>query len=241
MAAIAFRPDEDDLNMKDLRRCVGIGSLILTGSLVGCGADGGGAVGTGGVMPAPQGCGTVDPCEGDLTGTWKVLGGCLTPAEFDDPACTQATFQLTTLSYAGTMTFNPDMSYTATDFVENRAEIDTIPTTCLGAPVQTCAEEDTSLKSQVNTLSGTGFSSAGCTGSSTCTCSIAEADKVIGDSGTYVLDGNSLNFNSDIGEFEGFSYCVQNGLLHLMTVAITEDSTGAETMTVASDIVAQLQ
>ena len=227
--------------MKDLWQCAGIIASIVAGSLLGCGGahDVGGS--TGGIMPAPQGCGTVDPCEGDLTGTWKVLGGCLTPAEFDDPACPQATFQLTTLSYAGTMTFNPDMTYTATDFIENRAEIDTIPATCLGAPVQTCAEEDTSLKSEVNTLSGTGLSSAGCTGSSTCTCSVASADKVIGDSGSYSLDGNSLNFNSDIGGFDGFSYCVQNGLLHLMTVAITEDSTGVETMTVASDIVAQVQ
>ena len=183
----------------------------------------------------------VNPCEGDLTGTWKVLGGCLTPAEFADTACPQATFQLVTLSYAGTMTFNPDMTYTATNFIENRAEIDTIPTTCLGAPVQTCAEEDASLKSEVNTLSGTGLSSASCTGSSTCTCSVASADKVIGDSGSYSLQGSNLTFNSDIGIFGGLSYCVQNGVLHLMTVAITEDSTGAQTMTVASDIVAQMQ
>jgi hypothetical protein len=194
--------------MEDLPQCVAIGAfVIVTGSVLGCGADGGGAAG--GVMPAPQGCGTVDPCGGDLTGTWKVLGGCLTPAEFDDTVCPQATFQLTTLSYAGTMTFNPDMTYTATDFIENRAEIDTIPTTCLGAPVQTCAEEDASLKSEVNTLSGTGLSSASCTGSSTCTCSVAEADKVIGDSGSYSLQGNNLTFNSEIGGFDGFRVSVR--------------------------------
>ena len=137
--------------MKGLRRSVGVSVLIFVGSLLGCSADGG----SDGIMPAPQGCGAVDPCGGDLTGTWKVLGGCLTPAEFNDPACPLETVRLLTLSYAGTITFNLDMTYTATKFIENRAEIDTIPTVCLGAPVQTCAEEDASLKSLVDN-NGTG-------------------------------------------------------------------------------------
>jgi hypothetical protein len=76
-------------------------------------------------MPAPATCRTVAPCGGDPTGTGKVLGGCLPSAGMAPGSCTQV--QILTLSYAGTRTFNSDMTYIAKTFTKTRAELDTTP------------------------------------------------------------------------------------------------------------------
>ena len=195
-------------------------------------------------MPAPESCATVDPCGGDLTGTWKVLGGCLTPAGLANPGCTQ--IQLLTLNFRGTVTFNPDMTFTTTDFTEDRAEVDTTPLSCWTGyryMNMTCADEDQSLKSNVG--HGGILSYANCAGSTTaCACTIAETEHtVIGDSGTYSLQGNQIGFTEPSGDAlnDGFSYCVQDGLLHLTGAGTSVDSTGAQTIIVYSDIVAQKQ
>jgi hypothetical protein len=229
--------------VRALRPGVGIGALTLAGSLLGCGGGGPSGLPPPGIMPAPESCATVAPCGGDLTGTWKVLGGCLTPAELDTGGCTQ--IQLLTLSFRGTVTFNPDMTFTTTDFTEDRAEIDTTPVSCWAGYQdmnRTCAEEDQILKANVS--HGVLLTYANCTGSTTCACTIAATGQtVFGDSGTYSLQGSLINFTSASGadSYEGLSYCVQDGLLHLTVAATSVDSTGAQTTTVYSDIVAQKQ
>ncbi len=75
-----------------------------------------------------------------MTGTWKILGGCIPPAGLVNAACQDSTTQLVTLSYAGTVTFNADMTYTTTHFTETRADIDTYPSDCLASEGVTCAE-----------------------------------------------------------------------------------------------------
>jgi hypothetical protein len=195
-------------------------------------------------MPAPESCATVAPCGGDLTGTWKILGGCITPAGLDPEGCTQ--IQLRTLNFRGTVTFNPDMTFTTTDFTEDRAEIDTTPLSCWSGyryMNMTCADEETSLQANVN--NGGFLSYASCAGSTTaCACTIAEtAQTVIGDAGTYSLLGNQISFTEPSGDAlnDGFSYCVQDGLLHLTATTPSVDSSGAQTTIVSSDIVAQMQ
>jgi hypothetical protein len=195
-------------------------------------------------MPAPESCATVAPCGGDPTGTWKVLGGCITPAGLNPPECTQV--QLLTLNFRGAVTFNPDMTFTTTDFTEDRAEVDTTPLSCWSGyryMNMTCADEEKSLQANVN--HGGILSYASCAGSTTaCACTIAETAKtVIGDSGTYSLQGNQISLTETSGDAlnEGFSYCVQDGLLHLTTTTTSVDSGGVQTTAVDSDIVAQMQ
>jgi hypothetical protein len=191
-------------------------------------------------MPAPATCGTVDPCGGDPTGTWQVLGGCLPTGGTAAGSCTQV--QLLTLSFAGTLTFNSDMTYVATDFTETIAEVDTTPVSCWGYQGKTCADEDKLLSSQMS-KSGTGFLSyASCTGSTTCACTLADtAAPVIGGSGTYSLQGDLINFTTASTSYQGFSYCVQGGLFHLTSAATTVYDDGTEATTIGEDIVAQMQ
>jgi hypothetical protein len=225
-------------HMMKLSRMVGCCALTLVMWQIGCGAGGGGESATGGagsdggIMAAPPGCGTVDPCGGDLTGTWKVLGGCLTPLDFTGTACPQETAELLSLSYTGSLTFNSDMTYTTTEFIENSRDLETIPSSCLG---KSCAQYDTEVK----TLNmGTGVS-GGCTGSTTCACSFTRSLNVFGNSsGTYSVLGNQLT----VGTSQHYSWCVQGDTLHLITDEITvNDSTGMSTTLITSDIVAQRQ
>jgi hypothetical protein len=217
-----------------------VSALLLAAAPLGCGGRPDGLP-PAGIMPAPATCGTVAPCGGDVTGTWKVLGGCI-PNATAPGACTQVEIQ--TLSFAGTATFNPDLTYTAPDFTEIRAEVDTTPVSCWGGyQMRTCAQEDQALKAQVGPV-GT-LSYASCTGSSTCACTVAEtAAQVLGDSGTYSLQGSLINFSSVSGPFSslsGLSYCVQDGLFHLLEATTVVDGSGVATTSVYSDIVLQLQ
>jgi hypothetical protein len=223
-----------------------IGALLLSLSVAGCGAasdrtpdsgsesghDSGGETGhasDAGIMPAPVTCGTVLPCGGDLTGTWKVLGGCILPAGLVNAACQDSTTQLVTLSYAGSVTFNGDMTYTTTHFTETRTDIDTYPSDCLASEGVTCAETSAIYGGH-------------CTGSSTCTCSTGGTGNVIGNSGTYSAVGDELTFSTTANtSIQGYAWCVQNDLLHLITYETLLDTAGTPTPTIMSDIVAQRQ
>lgn len=215
-----------------------LATLTLLGATLGC--SGGGrpsGLPPPGIMPSPPTCGTVLPCGGDLTGTWKVIGGCLGPSAGESLPC-GGTVQLLTLSFGGTETFNADMTYTFTDLAQDRAEIDTVPTSCLGTT--TCAEQDTELKSMVPQI----LSYASCTGTSMCSCTIA-AGGVYSESGTYSIQGSQFNTvsESDGGGSRSGSgeYCIQDGLLHLLTVQYVVDSSGTRTAVVEQDVVAQMQ
>ena len=209
--------------MNDPRRCAEL--LILALLSLGCGASAGGS--DGGDTAPPPGCGMVDVCAGDLTGTWKVLGGC-TDALYWDGLLTcppNTPEQLLGLGYAGTVTFNSDMTYAASIVETGTAPRYTIPSACLPGGV-TCTE--------VSPI---------CSGGSTCTCLAAGAGaSAITGSGTYSIGGSELTFypapNSSIG---GVSYCVQGELLHLETDVTIIQSDGTRVSLVTSDIIAQKQ
>ena len=134
-AALLGAPESwDHRSMRAL--WVASGLRMIVGALSGCGGSGGGD--GGGVMSAPATCGTVDPCGGDLTGTWKVLGGCVTPAETDDADCAQETFKLMTLSYGGTVTFDPGaMTYATMNFIRMVSRPTPFPASaCLRTPAR---------------------------------------------------------------------------------------------------------
>lgn len=216
------------------------GALVLSFALLGCGGASGGA--PKGIMPAPETCGTVDPCGGDPTGTWTVLGGCVTPAGLQSFECSGATIQLTTLSFAGVLTLTNAMDYVATDFTEDRGEVDSTPLVCL-SPITSCAEYEQALKSPINELS-----SVSCTGSTTCSCTVAaSATPVVGDSGSYtILAGTQISFTSvtsgsSAGTYGPYFYCVESDRLHLIGLTSTPDSSGAQMLSVGTDIVLQKQ
>jgi hypothetical protein len=217
---------------------VDLAALALLGAILGCG---GGSRPSGlpppGIMPAPATCGTVLPCGGDLTGTWKIIGGCLGPHDGENLPC-GGTVQLLTLSFGGTETFNADMTYAFTDMADERAEIDTVPTSCPGTA--TCAAQDAELKSMVPH----GLSYASCTGTTFCSCTIAVGE-VYSESGTYSIQGsqfNTVSYSDGGGSVMGSTdYCVQDGLLHVLGINYVRDSSGNLTPVVERDVVAQMQ
>jgi hypothetical protein len=172
----------------------------------------------------------VDPCGGDLTGTWKVLGGCSDALYWDGIlTCPPNTPQkLLGLGYAGTVTFNSDMTYTTTNFVGTSDATYTIPPSCLPGGVA-CADVF-----------------PGCSGGSTCTCPAAGAGASIiagsGGSGIYSIDGSQLTFSqAPNSTIDGITYCVEAGFLHLETNATIIQSDGTRISPITSDIVAQMQ
>ena len=227
--------------MSVVRLAVWIGAAALAGLMFGLRWRPQWPPAPAGIMPAPATCGIVAPCRRrSVPAPGSVLGGCL--VGLDLQTCPQV--QLVTLTYRGTVTFNSDMTYVANTFTEDRAEIDTEPISCWGNPNMTCAEEDEILKTQVNNNTSGELSYASCTGSTTtCTCTIAQtADLVIADSGTYSLEGTRINFTSALWDgFEGFSYCVQDNMFHLMPPGTSAVDGGAATTIDYNDIVAQKQ
>jgi hypothetical protein len=213
--------------MIEQRGSLGFSALFLAASLLGCGGSGGSS----GPPPvAPQGCGMVDPCGGDLTGTWKILGGC-SDALFwlGSLTCPPNTpEELVGLGYTGTVTFNSDMTYSSTIVSTGAAPSFPVPSACLPLNV-TC--------SQIL---------PGCTGpmGGPCTCrAVGAGAAAVRGSGVYSLPGgNQILFSPQPSStISGTVYCVQDELLHLETNAIINQSDGTRISPVTSDIVAQKQ
>lgn len=205
--------------MSDLPWSVRIATSMLALSLVGCGASGTASVNA----TPPPGCGMVNDCGGDVTGTWKVLGGCsnalvglLCPPNTPE--------DLVGEGFTGTLTFNSGLTYTANIVrTGTGAGTFTVPSACLPAGV------------------GCSQLVPACTGSGPCTCPalLPQASQIIG-SGTYSLKGNDISFTPSQGSAQGSAYCVQGDLLHL-TSSQTVVGNGTSTTYITGDIVAQKQ
>lgn len=196
------------------------------GGVAGITSSGAGDNGGGGSIVAPPSCGMVTPCGGSLVGTWKVLGGCAAELYGNGQLTCPPDifFDLVGLGYSGTVTFNSDMTYTAT-FVGYGGTNYTIPSSCLPTNL-TCAD--------VNPT---------CSGERTCTCpAFGAAATGIAGSGVYAISGHDLTFSqTPDSSSSGISYCVKDGLLHLETWSTVILSNGTRTMPITSDVVAQMQ
>jgi hypothetical protein len=211
--------------MVDPRRSVAPVALLLAVSLVGCGGSSGAVV----APTPPQGCGMVDPCGGDVTGTWKVLGGC-TDALYWAGILTcplNTPEELVGLGYTGTVTFNADMTYSSNIVSVGGDPTFSVPAACLPLNVA-CAQV-----------------LPGCTGpmGGPCTCPApgAGASAVQG-SGVYSFQANQIVFSPQPNyTIAGTVYCVQGDTLHLETNATIIQYDGTRISPVTSDIVAQKQ
>jgi len=211
--------------MVDHEGRLGCGVLFLAATLLGCGGGGSSPA-----PAAPQGCGMVTPCGGDLTGTWKVLGGCTDalfwPGILTCPPDTPE--ELVGLGYAGTVKFNSDMTYTSNIASIGGDPSFSVPTACLPLNV-TCAQV---LPRCTGPMGGP------------CTCpAVGAGAATVKGSGTYSLQaGNQIVFSPDPNStISGTVYCVQGEFLHLETVATIIQSDGTLISPVTSDVVAQKQ
>ncbi|HXJ20232.1 MAG TPA: hypothetical protein VMT03_08365 [Polyangia bacterium] len=230
----------DEFNSPDyMSVCTQVCSSGATGGTGGAGTGGIGGSGTGGTGPGTGGtgtggtgasCGTVEPCGGNLVGTWSLNTACLSAAGLTAVAqqgsCSQEVVTDSKASISGISTFGSDLTYSISENLSFTLTFQ-MPASC--AAGLDCATYGSYLS---QSLAPGG--SATCSGTTTCAC-VETNTELVSDSGTYVLSGSNATLTSSVsGNTSTNSYCVQGSTIHLVTVA-------ANQTTIQSDIVGQKQ
>jgi hypothetical protein len=168
-------------------------------------------------------CGQVEPCGGDVVGSWSIVGSCLSPAGMfstDRDAlfgqfCTGGTNSSvdvkgdnSTVSWVGAWSFNATMTYAVSILAS-------VHETFSCDDGETCTALDTAIKAAEGTYST--IQSAGCTaggGSGVCNCTIEWAS-FNDDAGTYADNGTALSLAATSGlPTAQIGYCVQGNTMH---------------------------
>ena len=218
-------------------------ALVIALAAIGCGGssakpDGGGTAGSGsggssgGSGGGNGSCGMVEPCGGNLVGTWNVTGECINSMVLDPQTqaiCAQATITNISIAVSGTGTFNADMTYSQAENVTVMVTW-SVPASCLAG--ETCDYFAGMFQSQLP--ANTTFT---CTGSSACTCTEAAAGSA-NDNGTYAITGSSISITSAVsGATSSGGYCVQGSTLHLITLDATMDTGPMGGATINKDVI----
>lgn len=168
----------------------------------GTGGTGGGTGGTGGTSGG--GCGSVQPCGGDILGTWAFTQVCATAPTTTDPNCPGYTVSNVMITETGPMTFAAGGTYSS-NVTATISYMEMTPSSCL-TPL-TCADLATGYMDQ--------GASATCSGTSVCACTVALATTGAA-SGTYATSGTSLTITPSLSTPNTMGYCVQGNSLHLL-------------------------
>jgi hypothetical protein len=163
------------------------------------GTDGSGSAGTTGTAACPA----FTACGGTIVpGTYKITATCMDnlvlPADSMD-WCTGATGSVTATTFGGTFTFLAGNRYTLEETVSIIEKM-VLPASCMnsGGTAITCSQLEAGIKQSAaaDTSSDMKLSSATCTGSSGCTCSMAISGGH-NESGSYVVSGNTVTSTPD--------------------------------------------
>ncbi|HLK93812.1 MAG TPA: hypothetical protein VKZ18_28225 [Polyangia bacterium] len=195
-----------------MRRLGALGLLLVGAGLAGCSGSSGGA------------CGQVDPCGGDVVGSWSIVGSCLSPEGMFSSErqalfagfCTKGGASAVegdhqTASWVGAWSFAETMSYS----VSILATVDESFTCTDG---ETCGALDAELTTAESTYPT--LQAAGCTGSAgSCACTVQWAS-FNADSGTYAASGTALSLAATTGvPTAQIGYCVQGNTMHWIPTA----------------------
>ena len=179
-----------------------VGLAVLVASASSCGGSSGGGGGVGG----PLGCAQVEPCGGDVLGTWKLTAGCINTAALTATIaafCPGASASAAALTVSGTVTYNADMTYVASGVSEAVTVTEVVPISCTGQ--SSCAAFAQSLIAGSTDPTET----ATCTGSSTCTCKISGTTTLMTESGSYSTAATTLSMiPATTGTQSDNDYCV---------------------------------
>ena len=198
---------------------VGCGSSLGNCDAGACDGGGPGTGGSGGGGGGSSGgpCG-VTPCGGNVVGNWRASSACVDKATLDMEflsgimdSCPTASLGNVGMTPVGNISLAADMTFTAA-FVVNTTIPINFPAACTNGA--TCAQLTQALQSVVGS---NGITSANCTGSSGCTCTMAQTLDVINDTGTWATSGTTLSFTGATSLQSG-PYCVQGTTLHLVDV-----------------------
>jgi hypothetical protein len=208
-------------------RSLAFGFLALAVPLVGCGGSSG-----------PPNCGAEQPCGGDVVGTWSFAGVCLNVSAASaarEAACPGASIGGANVSLTGGLTYNADLTYTATNWHESFSVTEIVPLSCAGAT--TCAEGNGTDSQTQNGKTITVTTT--CTGTTVCTCHVAGDLSLTSDTGDYYITGTTLDMLGPATSGT-FPYCVEEKRLHLMQLSATMTTPMGQAV-ITSDIVAQKQ
>jgi hypothetical protein len=134
-------------------------------------------------------------CGGDLTGTWTLTGGCVTPTALPYyPDCSASV--AVSVAPAGQWVAADDGTYTVTNLLFETELDAVVPKTCLESD-QSCAD---------NSIDDDGVEAG-----DACELNYGH-DEWIGSDGTYTTDGNALTMVESNHQFE---YCVDGDTLTL--------------------------
>jgi hypothetical protein len=194
-----------------LRLLAALGLALVVGA--GCGAS-----------SADDACAQVQPCGGDLVGTWELSSACASEPPLPGKLCAQATVVNSSFSLAGTETFEADLSYSLGATESGTIQV-SVPASCLvvGDETETCAQITPQVAPEVNVRCVE--SSAGCD------CTFVLLQTPVREAGTYTTSGSSLN-EAPVGGGApaSYGYCVDGGRLHVLTrdaaMAIGSDVVG---------------
>jgi hypothetical protein len=201
--------------------CILIGSTALAVAAADCGGSSGA-------------CG-VQPCGGAVVGTWHASSACANRALLNQEFlsglmgyCDGATLGAVNLQPAGSLTFNSDLTYSASATLHATVGVN-IPASCLSG--QSCAVLTAALQTQVGTM---GVQSVNCVGSSSCVCTLAVMTDIENSSGTYLTSGTDMTLYATAGTTTGGGgpYCVKGKSLHLVSI-----NTTMAMATIESDVV----
>jgi hypothetical protein len=210
-------------------RSLALGLLVLAAPLGGCGGS-----------SAPPNCGIEQPCGGDVVGAWNFAGVCsnVTAANAELMAiCPGASIGGSSIALLGSLIFNADGTYTASNWHETFSLTETVPLSCAGAGATSCTENNGTT---TDTQDGVKIAvTTACTGTTVCTCRLAGNLSIVSDTGAYTIAGTTLDMAGPATSGT-FPYCVEEKRLHLMELSATMTTPMGQAV-ITSDIVAQKQ
>ena len=205
---------------------------VIATTATGCGSNSG--------SDAGGTCGRVEPCGGDVVGSWTTVGSCVDTTStltmlasqlgLACPAGTRISMARTTAARDITASFALDGTYTGTSAFSGELDVD-IPSACLGGGL--CSDLDAALRAMVT---GGAIVAAGCSGGDTCACSISEGG-TFPESGTYSTSVHTLDTVPAGQTVVHTDYCVAGSQLHFINLDPLENDGPMGQPTIASDIV----
>lgn len=195
------------------RTSIGAAAVLASALAGGCSGDVGAS------------CGTFAACGGDVVGIWNVAGACssadgLGGGDF----CPGATADTSGVSITGKLTYRADMTYETSMTFSGQASM-TLPASCLmmGGVTITCASLEAQLKGALTGEPDSIFEKVTCTGSSSCTCTVAYKPSTQMEAGKYSTSGNVLSTTPTGDSFaDKADYCVKGTELDLASDSQTD-------------------
>jgi hypothetical protein len=189
-------------------------------------------------------CGRVQPCGGDVVGTWKPAGSCFDPTtvlaqvasglELTCPSGVTLSLTSSTLNRDLSATFAADGTYSGMSVTTGMLAFE-VPGACLNGG--TCRDLEGALGNVFDAVVCTGGTSAG---DATCACSVTQ-DLNNTETGTYTTSGWVIETTPSGGATSPSDYCVDGNQLHFINVDPSTPVVPSPPATILSDTVLERQ